>query len=151
MKIRLVKEGGALAPYDSESEEWVNAQIQGKYFEADLTSPRNNQFHKKFFALLNATYPHWKPLEVGGSHGTLQVAEKSMAQYREDITILAGFYEQAIRLDGSVRTRAKSISFAKMSEAEFSLLYDKVISVILRKVLIGWTIEQVDDLVGGFF
>lgn len=147
VEVRLVKEGCYLAPYDSETEAWLNLKYDGQYFVADIVTPRNYEFHKKFFALLNVSFPRWKPEPVKTKTGD---AVKSFEQFREDVTILAGYYEQNIRLDGTVRTVAKSISFAKMDNEEFSKFYDKAVTVIIRHVLKGMTIEQVDELVGGF-
>jgi len=147
MQIRLVKEGPYLAPFDSESEAWIEGRTDGDYFHAEITAPRNLEFHKKFFALLNAAYPHWNPEPLSNKHG---VVEKSFEQFREDVTILAGFYEQRFRLDGTTRIVAKSIAFGKMDDVEFHNVYNQVVNVIIRKVLVGWTIEQVDELVGGF-
>lgn len=147
MKVRLIKEGGTLAPFDSESEEWLNAKQSGQYFEANVSTPRNYEFHKKYFALLNATFEYWQPLEVKTRWG---LAEKSKEQYRNDLTILAGFYTLRPRLRGEPVAVPKSISFANMSEDEFAVVYDKTVNAIIKYVLLGWTIEQVDELVGTF-
>lgn len=147
MKIRLVKEGAYLAPWDSESEEWLNLKHNGQYFECEIVTPRNLKFHKKFFALLNVAFPRWNPGEVTTKHG---VAEKSFEQFREDLTIMAGYYEQTIRLDGTVRTRARSISFAAMDDEAFSKFYSACLNVILLRVLVGVTIDEAEQMIGSF-
>lgn len=147
MKGRFIKEGALLAPFDSQTELWFNAQQAGKYFEVEIKHPRNYEFHKKYFALLDSTFPHWNPPLVPSKWG---IPEKSFEQYREDLTILTGYYNLVPRLDGTPRPVAKSISFAKMSNDDFSLLYSKTIDAIIKYVLVGWTIEQVDKLAGSF-
>ena len=102
---------------------------------------RNYEFHKKFFALLNLAYDYWIPDEGN------QVGEKNFDQFREDIIILCGFYRQSVRLDGSTRVTAKSISFANMSEDEFEKLYGKAIDVIIRRVLTNYTGEMLRSVV----
>jgi hypothetical protein len=147
MKIRLVKEGAYLAPFDSESEEWLNIKYDGQYFTCDIVTPRNYEFHKKFFALLNISFPNWNPKPVKTKFGK---PEKDFETFREDVTILAGYYTQSYRLDGSVIVNAKSISFAAMDGEEFNKFYDKAIGVIIKHVLVGKTIEEVDQMVGTF-
>ena len=101
---------------------------------------RNYQFHKKLFALLNLAFSYWEP-------DNNQVGEKNFDQFREDIIILCGFYEQWIRLDGSTRVVAKSISFASMSEDEFEKLYAKTIDVIIKHVLRNYTGDMLRSIV----
>jgi len=147
VEVRLIKEGGVLAPFDSESEDWLYAKQSGQYFVARVSTPRNYAFHKKYFALLNATFEYWKPADVRTRWG---LAEKSKEQYRNDLTILAGFYTLQQRLNGEPVVVPKSISFANMSEDEFAVIYDKTVNAIIKHVLVDWTIEQVDELVGTF-
>ena len=147
MEIRLTKRDGFLVPFDSVTEDWLLKKHEGQYFTCDISTPRSYKFHKKLFKLLTITFDHWNPEPLTNKHG---IVEKNFEQYREDITILAGYYEQTFRLDGSVKVRAKSISFAKMEQEEFDMLYDKILTVIIQKVLVGFSIEQVDELVGGF-
>lgn len=147
MELRLVKEGSYLAPYDTASEEWLLSKGSGQYFVCDLRTPRNYEFHKKFFALLNIAFPYWNPDSITNQYGEV---ERSFDQFREDITILSGYFEQTFRVDGSVRVRAKSISFSAMDNEDFSVFYNKAVSAVIKHVLIGWTIEQVDEAIGGF-
>ena len=59
---------------------------------------------------------------------------KNFDRFRADLTILAGFYDTTVRLDGSVRVEPRSISFAKMSAEEFSDLYSRTIDVLIKHV-----------------
>jgi len=66
------------------------------------------------------------------------------------LTILAGFYHVEIRLDGTTRIEADSISFSNMPDDEtFSAWYNAVLNVILEKVnvLNTMTAEEVNKLV----
>ena len=101
---------------------------------------RNYQYHKKYFALLNLAFDYWEP-------GEDQLGEKNFEQFREDVIILSGFYHQRIRLDGSVRVTAKSISFANMNEDEFEKMYAKTIDVIIKHVLKNYTGEMLRSIV----
>ncbi len=142
MEIGLIKIPGGFSPADERAQEYFNKKKLGQYFLANIKEPRNPKFHRKFFALLNYAFDCWEPGEIDSKHGK---PEKSFEQFRNDVVILAGFFDVAIRLDGSTRITAKSISFAKMNEREFEELYSKVIDVLLRNVLKGMTREEVDE------
>ena len=53
---------------------------------------------------------------------------------RKDLTILAGFYEQSYRLDGSIRTEAKSLAFENMNEETFTECYHAVINAAMKHI-----------------
>ena len=147
MQCRLEKMGSVLVPWDDATREWMETKRDGTYLVADVVAPRNYEFHKKFFALLNATFPLWEPAPLpDGTEVT-----KDFDQYREDVTILAGHFRQVFSASGNAFViRAKSISFAAMDEEQFKRFYDAALNAILMHVLVGWTIEEVDDLIGSF-
>lgn len=99
----------------------------------DFIIPRNGKFHRKFFALLDVGYEAWDPDRKHKSYKGMAV-EKNREQFREDITIAAGYYAQTFDLKGRMVIRAKSISFAKMDDVEFENLYQAVVTVLLREV-----------------
>ena len=37
-----------------------------------------------------------------------------------------------------------------MDEEEFTVLYDSIVTVIIQKILIGWTVEEIQESVGNF-
>ena len=135
---------GSLAPADGQSAEILHKQKVGQGFRVRMTKIRNIRFHRKFFALLNYAFDTWEPTEKEYRGHPVQ---KNFDQFRRDITILAGFYETAVRLDGSIRITAKSISFASMDETEFEELYSKVIDVLLQRVFTNQTRDDIDTVV----
>lgn len=135
---------GALVPADSQSAEYLQKQKVGQGFRASFVCVRNIRFHKKFFALLKYAFDCWQPEEK--LYKGKPVA-KNFNQFRADITILAGYYETAIRMDGTVRVTPKSIAFPNMDEDEFSELYSSVIDVLLQRIFIDQTREDVDNVV----
>jgi len=106
----------------------------GAVFEISARQPRNARFHRKFFALLKLGYDAWQPPRRRMKYRGRPVA-KSFEAFREEVTILAGFYEQTFDLAGRLQLRARSISFARMGEDEFERLYSAVIDVLLARVL----------------
>lgn len=135
---------GALVPADSESAEYLKKHKVGQVFKAGITRARNAKFHRKFFALLDYGFDTWEPVEAVYRG---QIAQKNCKRFREDITILAGYFETCVRLDGSVRLQAKSISFANMDEDEFESLYSAVIDVLLKRIFINQTRGDVENVV----
>lgn len=103
---------------------------------AKITRPRNVQFHRKLFAMFNYLYSIWEPDESN------QVGHKSFDRFRQDLTILAGFYEQHVRLDGSTRVEAQSLAFHKMDQNAFDELYNKVIDVGIKYVAKNYTGDE---------
>lgn len=103
----------------------------GELIDVDMRITRNPRFHRKFFALLNIGFEAWEP---DASHKGKPIT-KNFEQFREDVTILAGFYDKTFHLDGSMTLRAKSVSFANMDDAEFEKVYSAVADVLLQKVL----------------
>lgn len=62
-------------------------------------------------------------------------AVKSFEAFRAWVTIEAGFYTEYQMPDGTIRKEPKSISFAKMDDLEFSLLYKSVLDVLWNFIL----------------
>ncbi len=92
---------------------------------------RNVLFHRKYFALLNIGFDNWTPGEINSKYG---VPEKNFDRFREDLAIMCGYFNLVIRLDGTSRPEAKSISFAKMDQEMFEDLYSKTINKLIKHV-----------------
>jgi hypothetical protein len=119
----------------------------GELIKVSFILERNSKFHRKFFALLNVGFDAWDP---GRKHKTYKgdPVAKDFDQFREDVTILAGFYEQTFDLDGNMKLKAKSISFASMDQAQFEMVYSAVADVLLEKVLVNYKDrDELDEVV----
>ena len=138
--FRKVSSTTLVAASDHDAELLKHIKI-GQPTRVKFTRVRNYEFHKKYFALLDLAFDYWEP-DPGN-----QVGEKNKDQFREDIIILAGFYDQWIRLDGSTRVVAKSIAFHNMSEDEFEGLFKKTIDVVIKHVLKTYTGEMLRSVV----
>jgi len=110
---------------------------EGEVFTVDVKVRRNGRFHRKFFALLNVGFDAWEPTR---KHKTYrgQPIQKNFEEFRSDVIILAGFYEQTFDLAGRMKLKAKSIAFSNMDEDEFEKVYSGVATVLLEKVLINY-------------
>lgn len=151
--IELVKtDTGLLGTTPADQKAWKKFKSllerlgAGEFLSISYRRPRLNWFHRKFFALLNTGFEHW---ETGRKRKTYKgrPVEANFEQFREDITIMAGFYEQTFNLRGQMKLRAKSISFANMEQEEFEALYDAVAKVLLEHVLTNYKREDLDHVV----
>ena len=115
----------------------------GELINVDVSFPRNPKFHRKFFALLQVGFDAWEPAFEVSVQG--EPVGKNFERFRKDVTILAGFYEPAFALDGTLELEAKSIAFANMDDAEFEQVYSAVANVLLSKVLRNYTREDLDQ------
>lgn len=144
-EMTLVKTAsGVLAPADPQTVAVIQKHKIGQAFKADVRRFRNLPFHRKFFALLNYGFDVWEPSEVTYKG---EIVKKNFKRFREDITILAGYFETSIGIDGAVRISAKSIRFDAMDQDEFDGLFNAVIDVLLDRVFIGQTRGDVENTV----
>jgi hypothetical protein len=133
MEILMLKHPkGFLYPADElEAEKFRKFKV-GVLIRTDIAQVRNALFHRKFFALLRVGFDAFVPPE--GEYRGMPV-QKDFEQFREDCTIAAGFYIVTYRINGEMRIRAKSISFARMTPEDFERLYGQVANVLLQKIL----------------
>lgn len=139
-KIKTAK-SYALTPAHQTDEEALKGLPTGQPLRVKITRMRNVQFLRKYFALLNYLYDIWEPDEAN------QVGEKNFSRFRSDMTILAGFYESYIRIDGSTRIEPRSISFSNMSEDDFTELYNKTIDAGVKYVAKNYTGDELAAVV----
>lgn len=144
MEILLKKGLAGLLPADSESEATLKRIKHDTVLRVEMKKVRNPRFHRKFFALLNVAFEAWQP-EVKTYKG--EVATKNFDRFRKDLIVLAGFYETSYKITGELVLTAKSISFGNMDEFEFQDLYDRVLDVILERVLTNYTKDDVNSVV----
>jgi hypothetical protein len=120
-EIYMVKSlNGKFTPaHDSDLELAKQLKI-GDVYKFTFTKPRNYEFHKKFFALINLVFDNQ-------DHYT------NINDLRHDLTVEAGYkVEKVNRFTGEVRYTAQSISFASMDEIEFSKLYQTMLDTVIR-------------------
>lgn len=130
MKITLVRTFKGLIPYDVSDEAKLKKIPFDTALEYDISVPRNLKLHKKFFALLNLAFEN-------------QEEFVSAKTFRSAVIIGAGYYEEQQRLGGEISIEAKSISFAKMDEAEFQNLYNDVLNTIVK--YFGWEKTNLEE------
>ena len=137
MKIALIKNlNGTFTPaYDSDLEIAKKIKVNS-FYEFDFKKPRNYEFHKKFFALINLSFHN-------------QDTYNNLDDMREDLIIDAGFYRTTENKHGGTVKKALSISFASMDDIEFNNLYSRVADVIVK--WLGIEKQDIIDNINQYF
>ena len=122
-EIYMVKrQDGSFSPTDQQSLESAAKLKVGDVYRHEVKKPRNYKFHKKYFSLLNLAFENQEKYEC-------------FKAFRDAVTMQAGWYNTHTSLNDVLIFSPKSISFASMEEGEFTELYEKTVTIILKYVL----------------
>ncbi len=124
MDIYLKKQLGALRPADAMAEEQMAELPEGAVVRARVTRPRSVQHHRLFFALLKLVHEN----SPAGAKWPL------LDDFREIVTIGAGYYRWIELPNGKRESRAQSIAFHKMDQNEFNKFFEAAIDCIANKL-----------------
>jgi hypothetical protein len=117
-------------PVDDAAKRILKRYQFGETLELENTIKRNVLFHRKFFAMINLTFHN-------------QDITKNENDFREAVTIAAGFYHYQKQIDMTEIKRADSISFSKMDDISFENVYNKVFDVCLK--ILGCKSEELES------
>jgi hypothetical protein len=122
----------------------------GEFARVGFAGARIGPFHRKFFAMLNLAFDAWDPASQRRKRKYKGVTiAKNFEQFREDVTIQAGYYEPRYHADGSMSLKAKSISYDNMGQDEFEQLYSAVADVLLSMPFMSrYNRAELDRVVG---
>lgn len=143
--------GNALFPADQSTAEAVSKAKLGTVWRGDFKKARNPRFLAKFMAMVELAFDHFEPVPIEHRGQTI-TPRKDFQEFRKWLVIRAGHYYVVGYPDGSVRLRAKSLSFANMDDDEFERVYSSVLDVILSDVvdMPKGEYEQMVDKIMGF-
>ena len=137
MKAFLTKQlNGNLKPSTQEDKEKLAKIKVGEEIRVEFTRPRNIQFHRKYFSLLNLAFDNM-PERYGEQY-------KNVDQLRKAIMLELGRYKLITNLQGHSWPEIESISFANMKQDEFEKVYSETIDVIIRHLLPGNKREEIE-------
>ena len=122
--------GGNLWPVDDMDAEKLTKFKTGEAYEIEIKLSRNPAFLRKVMVFFHFCFDHWDGNKV---HAFCSESEQ-FDRFRKDLTILAGFYIQSERLDGSLRTEAESLAFGNMKEERFQECYLALIRAALKYI-----------------
>jgi hypothetical protein len=134
LDLLLVREGQKLAAADPISLEGLESIRLKEIVTAAIRRNRNPAHHRKLFALLNVVFPHQK--QFATIHDLLNA-----------LKIATGYFDTGITIDGIPFMTPKSISFASMAQTPFEQWYDRVIDIILTRILPGVNRDDLNEQV----
>lgn len=120
---------GSLWPIDAEGEAALRELPADADVKVSITRARNVQFHRLFFGMINL---------VAQSGGIYDSTDHLLLA----VKIGVGHVDPIILPDGSMAWHPKSISFAKMDEAQFRAFFDKAVDYIVANILPSVTAEE---------
>lgn len=140
-KIELFKSRAGDLPPDTvvmcprEPNKWMTGLKMGVVALMDIVVPRNYKFLQKWHVLADFAFDYWKPELKEG-------VIKDIDTFKDWVKVQSGYFEYHITPSGSLRTVAKSVSFAAMDEEIFNDFYKKACDVIWRYVVKNYTEED---------
>ncbi len=138
--------GGNLWPVDDMDAEKLTKFKTGETYEIDIKLTRNPAFLRKVMVFFHFCFDHWD----GSKVYEFCSEPEQFDMFRKDLTILAGFYYQAERLDGTLRTVALSLAFANMTEEKFQECYVALTRAALKHIFKTADENTYNQLIGFF-
>ncbi|MVT01300.1 hypothetical protein CD006_01175 [Enterobacter sp. 10-1] len=149
MQIDLVKHpGGVFSPANETDLDRLQRFKNGETYVAEIKLTRNPAFHRKVMAFFGFCFAHWCANRAGLEH---MDEHSQFDRFRKDLTILAGFYVQTVRLNGEIRTEAESLAYAKMDQEKFERAYKALINAAIKHVFAGTTDPTILNRLQSFF
>jgi hypothetical protein len=139
MKINLVVTELGLIPATDDDKTQLKTLKRGTIVDAKITEYRNYAFLRKYFALINCA---WEYL----SEEQQRFFYDNKDSFRKTVEVAAGHCEPVYN-----RTRnewidmPKSVAFDKLTESEFSQLYERVKDVLYNLFLTSVNREEFEN------
>ena len=125
MKLFVKNTISGLVPCDDNDYEEKKKLKLGEVYQVTISRPRNYEFHKKYFALINCA---WECLNEKQTEFF-----KDINNFRKTMELNAGHCETIYSIERKeFIEQVMSISFDKMDNDEFESLYNRVFDVILK-------------------
>lgn len=138
MKILLKNTVEGLKPlYDDDYDEKKKLRI-GEVYEADLKpmKPRNLQFHRKYFALINCAWDCLTEEQAQFFHRNVENESLAKEHFRSYLQIQANHFQMMYDPKTNLWVHvSESISFRNMNETEFEQLYKDVKDAVLVNIV----------------
>lgn len=115
---------GSLVPTDRRSEELLKELPDHTCFRVEVRQPRNVDHHRKYWALIQAIFPH-------------QSQYATTRHLHEALKLSVGHFDMIKSLKGVEVPVTRETNFSKMDQAEFAQFYDRVVDLILTRLLPG--------------
>jgi hypothetical protein len=136
MEIFLTKTPDGLKPFSDTDYELLKKIKIGSTVKAEITKPRNIQFHKKFMALVRLVFDN-------------QDLYDNIEDLLVEFKLKAGQYQEHITTKGKIVYVPKSISFGAMDEYAFGEFYTNALNILGK--IINVESETLREQVEGFY
>ena len=139
MELHLLNTMQGLKPlYDADYDEKKKLRV-GVVYRATIRQPRNIDFHRKYFALINCAWEYQNEQVQEFFHNNVEL-------FRKTVQMSAGFCERVFSIERNEWVDIPtSISFSSMDNVQFQELYSKVFDVLLQVFLKHITREEFDE------
>lgn len=139
MKINLVYSGDGFRVASDDDYEKKKQLKRGVVYECVIKEYRNYKFHKKYFALINCA---WEYL----TEEQQKFFYDNKESFRKTVEVSAGHCESVYnRTRNEWLDMPKSIAFDKITESEFTDLYERVKDVLYNLFLTSINREEFED------
>lgn len=138
MKIHCVRTLAGLVPSTDDDKRKLYSIKIGEEVGVEIRRPRNVRFHRKFFAMLQLVFDNM-PDDVAVGAGVACVED-----LLEVVKIDLGMFD-TYTVNHRMAIKTRSISFARMDEANFEIFYNRAVRLVLEKYLQGATEEMVAE------
>lgn len=132
------KDLGSLRPGNAQAEEWLAKQPLGALIQVEAKRPRNVAFNAKFWAMLTIIADN---------------VEGLTPELLCEVVKLRTGHVDVVKTKRGIVEIPRSISFAAMSEDDFSAFYDRAIAFILSDILPGLNKDdlnrEIEAVMGG--
>lgn len=134
--ILMRRRGKSLVPTDAMGEEAIEKIKADDEVMVWIKRPRNPRHHRKFMAMVNLIFRHQSKYET-------------MKQLLTAIKLRTGHYESYI-VDSKPVVVAESISYEAMGQSEFETFYDRVLDIVVSKIIPGLRRSDLKQELEGF-
>lgn len=147
-EFNLIKTRYGFEAADDAEFESLKRYPVGALLTADIKLPRKWEYHKKMFSFFGFCFEYWC-----GSQGKTEfmTSKAQQKEFRNNLTILAGYYEQVFDVKGGMHLRAKSLSFANMDQEEFEECANAMINAALKHIFLGSADENIINRLYSYF
>jgi hypothetical protein len=140
LELLLMRQGQRLAAADPISLEALESIREKETVTASIHRNRNPAHHRKLWALIAAVFPS-------------QSQYATQQDLLNALKVATGYFETGQTIEGIPFMIPKSISYVSMSQTPFEQWYDRVVDVILTRILPNVNrdelADQVNDILEG--
>ena len=134
MKVLLMKlTGGTMSPFDDATAERCDKLKTGTQYTCEIKEHQDPVLHRRLMAMIGFGFEYWV-----SQYDHIKSTAEQREEYRHDLTILAGYYDEIYSLDGrTVKIKAKSLKWSKMKPETRREFYKAVNRVLWKNQFTG--------------